>query len=118
MGSLFGKRCVITGGSRGIGLAIAELFASQGATCTLVGRDAAALSGAAARLTTATAAMAPLPLPHNTFAMDVSNPNSWNELVASARSVSWLPLLLLLLLLLPPPLRLLRVWGLGDKGTK
>ncbi|RWA15022.1 hypothetical protein EKO27_g104 [Xylaria grammica] len=36
--SLRGKRCVITGGSRGIGLAIARLFASEGASCVLVGR--------------------------------------------------------------------------------
>ncbi|KAI1819020.1 NAD(P)-binding protein [Xylaria intraflava] len=36
--SLSGKHCVVTGGSRGIGLAIAKLFASEGATCTLVGR--------------------------------------------------------------------------------
>ncbi|KAI2631642.1 hypothetical protein GGS21DRAFT_491542 [Xylaria nigripes] len=36
--SLSGKHCVITGGSRGIGLAIAKLFASEGARCTLIGR--------------------------------------------------------------------------------
>ncbi|KAI0133258.1 NAD(P)-binding protein [Hypoxylon sp. NC0597] len=37
--SLAGKQCVITGGSRGIGLAIAQLFASNGAGCTLIGRN-------------------------------------------------------------------------------
>ncbi|KAI0485518.1 hypothetical protein F4859DRAFT_386457 [Xylaria cf. heliscus] len=35
---LSGKHCIITGGSRGIGLAIAKLFASHDAQCTLIGR--------------------------------------------------------------------------------
>lgn len=95
---LLGKRCVITGGSRGIGLAIAELFAAQGATCTLVGRNEAALSQAAARLrlTTATTTGGIRRSEdndnddhdHSTFAMDISNYSSWETLVARTKRVS------------------------------
>lgn len=108
---LIGKRCVITGGSRGIGLAIAELFAAHGAWCTLVGRDQAALDRAAAGLKKRVAlapapATAPLPegvssppppppLPqsaaaksHSTVAMDVSHPGRWEELADRLRNVS------------------------------
>lgn len=45
-----GRLCVITGGSSGIGLAVAEQLAAQGARLLLVARDAAALDAAAARL--------------------------------------------------------------------
>jgi hypothetical protein len=37
--SLAGRKCVITGASRGIGAAIARRFAQEGAVCTLVGRN-------------------------------------------------------------------------------
>ena len=37
--SLIHQKCVITGASRGIGKAIAQRFAQDGASCTLVGRD-------------------------------------------------------------------------------
>ena len=43
-GLLQGKRVLITGAGRGIGLAIARLFAAQGAELWLAGRDEAALS--------------------------------------------------------------------------
>lgn len=102
---LLGKRCVITGGSRGIGFAIAELFAAQGATCTLVGRNEAALSRAVARLrlktTTTTGGIRRLEdnnnnnhdghghdYDHSTFAMDVSSPSSWDDLVTRTKCVS------------------------------
>jgi NAD(P)-dependent dehydrogenase (short-subunit alcohol dehydrogenase family) len=38
-GPLAGQHAVVTGGSRGIGLAIAEALASRGASVSLVGRD-------------------------------------------------------------------------------
>ena len=38
--SLQGAKCLIAGGSRGIGKAIALRFARQGATCNIVGRNA------------------------------------------------------------------------------
>lgn len=42
-----GKRVVVTGGSKGIGLAVAEVFVAEGASVTLVGRDAGRLGEAA-----------------------------------------------------------------------
>jgi NAD(P)-dependent dehydrogenase (short-subunit alcohol dehydrogenase family) len=44
------KRAVVTGASRGIGLAIARALAAEGAQVALVARDAAALQQAAAEL--------------------------------------------------------------------
>ena len=43
---LQGKRILITGGNRGIGLAIARVYAAEGASLMLCGRDAAALQEA------------------------------------------------------------------------
>lgn len=45
---LMGKRAVVTGGSRGIGLAAAKALSAEGAHVALVARDAAALVGAKA----------------------------------------------------------------------
>src|SRR3546814_11863536 len=45
-----GKRVVVTGGSKGIGLAVAEAFLAEGASVTLVARDAGRLSEAAKSL--------------------------------------------------------------------
>lgn len=36
---LHGKKCIITGASRGIGAAIAKRFAAEGASCILIGRN-------------------------------------------------------------------------------
>jgi short-subunit dehydrogenase len=48
--SLLGKTVVITGGSRGLGLALAREMASQGARLAICGRDADSLERAAASL--------------------------------------------------------------------
>lgn len=45
---LDGARALVTGGSRGIGLATAHALAAEGARVALLGRDAAALAAAAA----------------------------------------------------------------------
>ncbi|MBW8268460.1 short-chain dehydrogenase/reductase [Caldovatus aquaticus] len=47
---LRGKRVLVTGASKGIGLACAEAFAAEGCDLTLAARDAAALERAAAGL--------------------------------------------------------------------
>ncbi|MGV0790261.1 SDR family NAD(P)-dependent oxidoreductase [Mycolicibacterium sp. XJ1819] len=47
---LTGKAAVVVGGSRGIGLAVAELLAAQGAAVVINGRDAEAATQAAERI--------------------------------------------------------------------
>jgi 3-oxoacyl-[acyl-carrier protein] reductase len=47
---LRGRRALITGGSRGIGFAVAEALVAEGAAVGLVARDAAGLAAAAERL--------------------------------------------------------------------
>jgi 3-oxoacyl-[acyl-carrier protein] reductase len=46
---LGGKRVIVTGGSRGIGAACADVFAAEGARVAVIGRDAGALASVAAR---------------------------------------------------------------------
>ena len=52
MNALVGKHAVVTGGGRGIGAAIAASLAEQGATLTLMGRDASRLQERARALAT------------------------------------------------------------------
>jgi NAD(P)-dependent dehydrogenase (short-subunit alcohol dehydrogenase family) len=47
---LTGKRAIVTGGSRGIGFAIADTLAAEGADIALLARDPARLAAAAERL--------------------------------------------------------------------
>ena len=54
-GCLAGKAAVVTGGSRGIGKAIARLFAQEGAAVLICGRRQEALERAAAEITAETA---------------------------------------------------------------
>lgn len=63
---LAGKRVLITGGSKGIGRAIAEVVASEGCDVLLVARDAAALDEAA------TSVRAKFPVNVATMAADLS----------------------------------------------
>src|SRR4051812_43340099 len=53
---LAGRRAIVTGGSRGIGLAVARVLASEGARVALVARGAAALEEAASALSAVAAA--------------------------------------------------------------
>ncbi|HEY4067252.1 MAG TPA: SDR family oxidoreductase [Burkholderiaceae bacterium] len=48
--ALEGKRAIVTGGSRGIGKAIARVLAQEGALVALLARDATALAAAASEL--------------------------------------------------------------------
>jgi NAD(P)-dependent dehydrogenase (short-subunit alcohol dehydrogenase family) len=56
------KRAVVTGASRGIGLAVARALVAEGAAVALIGRDRERLEGAAARLR-ATGPLTPRVLP-------------------------------------------------------
>lgn len=68
-GSLANRRILVTGASRGIGLAVAERLAEEGATLVLVARSSS-LHDVAARLPGG---------PHQIEAMDVRDVNAWKE---------------------------------------
>jgi 3-oxoacyl-[acyl-carrier protein] reductase len=67
---LTGKRCLVTGASRGIGLATAQLLADEGAALLLAARDGEALSAAA-------------PAGAHALAADVTDPDAGERLVAA-----------------------------------
>jgi 3-oxoacyl-[acyl-carrier protein] reductase len=72
---LRGRRVLITGGSRGIGFAVAEALAAEGAAIGLVARDAAGLTEAAGRLE-------PRGVPVATAAADVTDTSQLKRAVA------------------------------------
>jgi 3-oxoacyl-[acyl-carrier protein] reductase len=78
---LKGCHVVITGGSKGIGFACAERFASEGARITLCARDTAALAGAAKRLRKDGAQV-------DTIGADLSHSTERERLFASAGDAS------------------------------
>lgn len=78
---LEGKRVLVTGGSKGIGLAIATAFAREGAEPVLVSRSAQALDQAAAMIKTETGVQA------KTLALDLGQADGIASLVAQAGSV-------------------------------
>ena len=71
---LRGKRVLITGGSRGIGFAVAQALAAEGAAVGLVARDPEGLAAAAARLDTSGA-------PTATAAADVTDAQALTQAV-------------------------------------
>ena len=75
---LAGRACVVTGASRGIGLASARLLAAEGARVLLVARDEDALGAAAAECGRAGGEASPL-------ALDVTAPDAGERLLDAAR---------------------------------
>jgi NAD(P)-dependent dehydrogenase (short-subunit alcohol dehydrogenase family) len=71
------SHCVVTGGSRGIGAAIASALAGLGASLTIMGRDASTLDETAALLRGAGATVLAVPC-------DVTDPDSVAEAFAHA----------------------------------
>jgi 3-oxoacyl-[acyl-carrier protein] reductase len=71
---LSGRRVLITGGSRGIGFAVADALAAEGAAVGLIARDAGGLAAAAERL-------APRGVPVATAVSDVTDTPMLNRAV-------------------------------------
>lgn len=75
--SLAGKAVLITGGSRGIGNAIAHRFAREGARCILIGRNETTLKAACSNLPPG----AVPPWEHTSFAGEVGRAETWDDIV-------------------------------------
>jgi len=73
---LHGRHALVTGAARGIGAAIARTLAAEGATLTLLGRNAATLQQLAAQL----------PGQHGIALADVADPYQVNAAFARARA--------------------------------
>jgi NAD(P)-dependent dehydrogenase (short-subunit alcohol dehydrogenase family) len=73
-GRLHGKIALITGAAQGLGLAMARLFAAQGAQVVMTDINEAGVRGAAVDLSTAA-----LALPQ-----DVTNPDQWQQVCEAA----------------------------------
>jgi NAD(P)-dependent dehydrogenase (short-subunit alcohol dehydrogenase family) len=78
--ALAGRRCIITGASRGIGAAIAHRFAAEGASCTLIGRHQGTLETLAASLLQDKFVE---PSPHRVVVGDVAERSFWARLVVA-----------------------------------
>jgi gluconate 5-dehydrogenase len=74
---LTGRRALVTGGSRGLGRAIAQSLAEAGADLVLVGRDSASLEQAQRELS-------PLSRRVEIIAADVGNPTAVEEMCTTA----------------------------------
>lgn len=81
---LAGRAAIITGGSRGIGLAIAKTFAQHGASCTLIGRKEESLREAVKILDSSEGQE------HQTLTFDVSHGSAWNSFGKSSNQVDLL----------------------------
>jgi NAD(P)-dependent dehydrogenase (short-subunit alcohol dehydrogenase family) len=79
MGTLTGRTALVTGGSEGLGLAIADTFAQAGADLVLLARDPAKLTAAAADLRRHGAAV-------STIATDLADPDAVAGLPAGLRA--------------------------------
>lgn len=75
--SIAGRSVVVTGGSKGIGLGIARVFANAGADVLICGRNAEALGLAAQKLADSTGKV-------HTAVVDVADPQSCRDMAARA----------------------------------
>ncbi|KAK3937334.1 hypothetical protein QBC46DRAFT_12019 [Diplogelasinospora grovesii] len=86
MWSLIGKTCAITGAASGIGFAIAQRFAQEGAKVVLLGRNASRLEAALSRITNSSPSSPGTSSPdpsHVYISHDVRTPESWTTLTTS-----------------------------------
>ncbi|KAK8026129.1 hypothetical protein PG990_003952 [Apiospora arundinis] len=86
MRSLAGAHAIVTGGSRGIGLAIAKHFAAEGASISLVGRDEARLQTALQSLELKPGLTLHSAPKHATYAFDVGKTSGWQSLMSQIKS--------------------------------